>query len=260
MSALSLRVKSTPSFVCALVAACTALGINVLLPAPASAQVVYNNGIYASISNGIHNGISARDITEFAQADDFLVSSSLTFNAIRFYAVEFPSGFVTMTNFSGTLSWAIYQDSGGTVPNSTPSSVLVASGSTSTVAQENTFDGLIASSIFQLDFTIPTQTLGAGRYWLRLKEGSPSSASDGSSINWVMTNSASTGNGYRADEDEVNPTTWTAEGTDTTNDFAFQLLNTGGAAAAAPEPGTCGLLALGIITGGVIALRKRIYP
>jgi hypothetical protein len=106
--------------------------------------------------------------------------------------------------------------------------------------------------IAQLDFSIPTQNLAAGTYWLRLKEGTASSTNDGTTIFWLQTGAARTGNGFRSDSNEVAPT-WGSSATSTSVDLSFQLLS---GSSSAPEPGTLALLALGIVGGVVARCRK----
>lgn len=212
----------------------------------ANAQVVYDNGSYIG-------AISAFNISAFAAADDFTVASSLTFNAIRFYAIDLTPGL--LDGFGGTLNWEIHTSS-GTTPNAVPSGTIVASGTTSLVSVTDPGPQENGWQVAQLDFATPSTTLSAGTYWLRIDEGTPASASDGDGIFWMQTNGPITGNGRRGDADEVAPTTWTFSGTDTTADLSFQLLNNQ-ANAAAPEPGTFALLGVGMGMVGVVARRKR---
>ncbi len=65
------------------------------LAAPASAQVVYDNGSYIG-------GADGRNISNFAIADDFITGSALSFNAIRFFAFDTTAGL--LSQFSGTLA------------------------------------------------------------------------------------------------------------------------------------------------------------
>lgn len=230
------------------IAALAPLGIGALVPA--HAQVVYDNGTY---------GVSAWNFSDYAAADDFLVTSSLTFNAISFYALDFDP--TLLGNFSGTLSWYIHTDNGGPVPNSIPSTTIVASGTTSSVTVTDTgdlFNGNPNLQIAQLTFSIPTVNLGTGRYWLHLKEGNPSSSFDGSAVFWLNTANPNTGNGYRADENETAPTTWIGVSTFTASDLSYQLLNVGGTAANSPEPASLALLALGTAVGAVVVRRTAV--
>lgn len=221
------------------------------LPHTAQAQTaVYNNGTFTGATN-------ARNISGFAIADDFVLASPTSFDAIRFWALDTAPGL--LGSFSGDLTWFIYSGSAGSPsPNAIPSTNIIASGTVSGGAITITNTGSLLGGnpnfeIAQLDFAIPSQNLAAGTYWLRLKEGTASSTNDGSLVFWLQTGAAITGNGFRADGNVVTPTTWGANGTSTTNDLAFQLLS---GSSSAPEPGTLALLALGII-GGVVARRRK---
>jgi hypothetical protein len=217
------------------------------LPQGARAQsVVYNNGTF-NTSSATNISISTT-----ATADDFLVpAGGVTFNTIRFWAVDTVAG--TLPNFSGTISWFLYSASTGTAPNQTPSGAVLASGTTSTVSVINTGStaGGANNEIAQLTFLVPSRTLTAGRYWLRLKEGTAAGAADGTSIAWIQTTTATTtapDNNVRRDASPTAPTTWATAGT---GNMAFQLM-------AAPEPGSLGFLGLGALSAlGVLRRRRK---
>lgn len=229
-----------------------AVGICALTAFPKIAQaqtVVYDNGS--------PTGTDARNISDFAIVDDFEVASSLTFNAIRFYAMDVPPGL--MGDFSGSLHWYLYSGSAGSPsPNAIPSASpftqgFVTGGSITVTNTGNVLNGLPSREIAQLEFSIPTQTLGTGTYWLRLKEGSGALGFDGTPIFWVQTGAVITGNGFRSDPSEIAPSAWNQDGTATTVDLSYQLLFTG---SSAPEPGTLALIALGML-GGIVARRRK---
>ena len=213
------------------------------VPSLLNAQVVYDNGSYVGAATG-------RNITDFAIADDLIVSSSLTFNGIRFYSLS--TGGPGFANFSGTVSWYI-QTSTGTTPNAIPGGTILNSGSVSGVAVSivNTGNTVVGFPVFQLDFNIPTISLGAGTYWLRLKENLPSDPSDGTPIFWVQTNGPITGNGFRSEFNPVSPTTWNFDGTSTTNDLSYQLTFS-----AVPEPTTWALIGIGVFGGAGFMYRR----
>lgn len=226
--------------------ACLALGLVAVAGTPARAQVVYDNGIVIGSPNTFN-------ISNATVADDFLVSNSLSFNAIRLYLMDGLPGL--LGNYSGTLSWFIHADNGVAVPGGRPSTTVVASGFTTNATITNT--GLIQGGvpdfeIAQVDFAIPTVNLGAGRYWLRIKEGTPSSTYDGSDIFWAATSAAVQGNPLRLDNTENNPSVW--NGTTQNLDLAFQLRDT--TLAAAPEPGSLALAGFSLLAC-IAATRKR---
>ena len=231
------------------------LGVAALAPRAQAQGIVYDNGTF-----GVTGAIQ---ISNLATADDFTLASPTSFDAIRFWAMD--NSFSLFDNFSGNLTWYIYEGSAGSPsPNAIPSITILSQGtvSGSDITITDTGSLLLGNprgQIVQLDFSIPTQNLAAGTYWLRLKEGTDSSGFDLTPIFWISTGAANTGNGFRTDADEVNPTTWdtggstttsSSSGTSTTSDLAFQLIST------APEPGTLTLLALGVVGGGVAKRRK----
>ncbi|WP_309714299.1 PEP-CTERM sorting domain-containing protein [Armatimonas sp.] len=231
------------------VAALTLLGLAALAPTAQAQTTVYNNGTFGTAN--------ALTITDLTLADDFVLASPTSFDAIRFWAMDGNPGL--LGDFSGDLTWFIYSGSAGSPsPNAIPSTTIVSQGTVSGGAITITDTGSVLLGdpdfeIAQLDFSIPTQNLAAGTYWLRLKEGTAISTSDGTDVSWVDTGAANTGNGFRSDDNEVTPTTWNFNTTSTTVDLAFQLRSS---SAAAPEPGTLALLALGVV-GGLIARRRK---
>ncbi|MBB6050819.1 hypothetical protein [Armatimonas rosea] len=228
----------------------TSLGITaalvtlVALPNHASAQTAYDNGSYIG-------GTNAVSISGLATADDFTVTSTITFNAIQFYAVDLSPGL--LPSFSGQLTWFLYSGSAGSPsPNAIPSTNIIAQGTASNFTITDTGDiaaGDPNREIAQVYFRVPKQILSPGTYWLRLKEGTADSVFDGTPIYWRQTGGAIKGNGFRSDGNEVNPTTWDSAGTNTTNDLSFTL-------GMAPEPGTLALGALGLPLA-LLALQRR---
>jgi PEP-CTERM motif len=221
------------------------LGLVVLASSAQAQGIVYDNGTFTG-------AISASSMSISAAADDFTLTSPTSFNGIRFWAMDTNVGL--LENFSGALTWYIYEGSAGSPsPNAIPSTTILSQGtvSGSDITITDTGSLLLGDPRFviaQLDFLIPTQNLAAGTYWLRLKEGTDSSRYDLTPILWIRTG-ATIGNGFRLDRNVVTPTTWDSVGTSTTTDFAFQLIS-------APEPGTLALLALGMV-GGVVVKRRK---
>lgn len=239
------------------------IALTAVTPAVKAQTVVYDNGSYSGATGAV--GFSAS-----AVADDFTLSSTTSFNAIRFWAFDIPSGL--HPNFSGDVSWFLYSGSTGQAsPNATPdNSSLFAQGTvTPTVTDTGDFHLFNPNfAIGQLDFSIPTQTLAAGTYWLRLKEGAANAASDGTPVYWMQSGSPQTGNGFRMDSNPISPTSWTSAtgGTATSKDLAFQLVRNNNTVfssantAITPEaPGLIQLLAglLPVAAFALLARRRR---
>jgi hypothetical protein len=224
----------------------TLCGLSALSLLALTAQVVYDNG-----SLGRSGGF---DISESAVADDFSFTDTTSFNAIRFLVLDEYTYSTTLAGFSGTLSYIVRANNFR--PNGLPfPGAALVSGTVSGASITQTVVGVNVDNapIFQLDFSIPEVTLDAGTYWLQLKEGTPSSAYDGSSIIWTVS-STHTGAAQLSDDDEVNPTEW---GYTTFYDAQFQLRDNTQVASAAPEPASLALFALGTMTGSVIIRRRK---
>lgn len=217
-----------------------ALALLGLATLPHSAQgqtLIYDNGPMAPTS--------AFDVSSDASADDFVFSSTQTFDRARVWLLDYTGLDSGLEAFSGTLSWLVRSNNGGI-----PGSVLF-SGTVSGAAITLTDSGVdypFGQRIFQLDFPLSSTTLSAGTYWFSIKENGLSDPEDGTWVYWLDAGS-STGFETRADFNEVNPTTWSYYSAP--ENRAFQLFSS-----AAPEPGTLALLALGMV-GGVIARRRE---
>jgi len=219
------------------------LAAMLLVLVPATAQVVVVNNGPVTIAN-------AADITTFATADDFTLSATATFNAIRFWALDTAGDPALLDQFSGTLSWFIHNNGAGI-----PDPAILASGTVSGgIMLTDTGVNLLFTNqrIFQLDFSVPDTTLPAGTYWLRLKENTPTDPSDASFVYWVWRGGQS-GNTLRISGDEVNPANWS----NGIADLAYQLRFNAAPAAAIPEPGTLALLLVGGVMTGAGVLRRR---
>lgn len=200
-----------------------------LTPLHAQAQtLIYDNGTFST--GGSAQGYQ---ITSFALADDFVFTSTTSFNQARVWLVG-------LSNFSGTLSWLVRANNGG-IPGST-----LFSGTVSGASITLTSTGF--GTVTQVDFPISSTTLGAGTYWFQVKENGLTDLSDGSEVGWFDSVS-STGFDSKGDPDEVNPSTWTGS---VPANRAFQFLSSS-VGASAPEPGTLAFIAL----GGVLVLIQR---
>ena len=89
-----------------------------LLAVQAHATTIYSNGV-PDLQN-------AHNITAFRGADDFILAGSATVAAIRFWGSTNVAGGIPAA-FSGTISWAIYNDAGGAL------GAVAGSGATSSI-------------------------------------------------------------------------------------------------------------------------------
>ena len=147
---------------------------------PAHADIVFDNGA-PTITN-------ARDIVLFRSADDFAVGAS-EIRAVRFWiATTSPIEQDPETNFSGSITYAIYRDEGGNI------GTLIASDTVDGIV--STFSGLVipgsGTNINTVSFDLVTPVLLApGSYWLEFHEGATLDTSDGTGIGWVLADEAS---------------------------------------------------------------------
>jgi hypothetical protein len=169
-------MRRLPRVSCAVAALALAAGLS---GTPASAQVVVvDNGPFSTDTSlgGTAPGMSSDSI-----ADDFSLAGATSLTAVRFWASDNAAPFDTLEAFSGTLSYFIRADDGG-VPGAALHSGTV---SGAQVTRTDTGVDLVLTDsyrIFQLDFSIPEVTLSAGTYWLQLREGTLSSAFDGTEV------------------------------------------------------------------------------
>jgi hypothetical protein len=210
------------------------------------------------VDNGAPSTVQAYDMTFFSAADDFITTSPITFNTIHFWALDDALGInASIFNFSGTLSWYLYNDSGSYYPGSALTSGSVSSGISIVPTGTAITTSTTTFPIFELTFSIPSTTLPTpGKYWLRLKDGADGTAPAGSdpSVYWLESvNSPLVGVGSASSDSPINPSGAYDPGTNplgwgfNARDSAFQLVN-------APEPGT---LALFFCAASATALRSR---
>jgi hypothetical protein len=200
----------------------------VLVAAPTSAQVVYNNGS--------PDGQAGSDIfNDFRAADDFTVSTSLAFDLVRFWAL-LPAG----STYAPSIFWQILTDGGGV-----PSPTVVASG---TVVAASTLRASFPFGFdsYQLDLSIGPQLLSPGVFWLALHDGQLGDITD-SSLLWEMPGNQS---GAQFAVDFIPANQWTG---DWGGDLAFELHSR--PVSAVPEPATLALVATGV--AGVAGFRRR---
>jgi hypothetical protein len=208
--------------------------------APLSAGLLFDNGTPFA-------GSGTRDLTLFRSADDFVLNSAANVAAVKFWiSATAPTVANPQDNFSGTISYAIYNNSAGNL------GPVVASGTVNNLVSTPT--GIVnpgintGINVLQFDL-VTTVALAAGAYWLELHEGPTFATSDGSNIGWSLSNPAS-GNAKQGFAVNGVPEYGIP------NELAFQLYDTAFATpgAAVPEPSTLGLAGLAL---AALAIRYR---
>ncbi|MFO0812612.1 MAG: PEP-CTERM sorting domain-containing protein [Gemmatales bacterium] len=171
-------------------------------------------------------------ITTFVVANDFTLTSSTTLSSMRVWLADRAQSGVldgVANNFSGTLGWALYANSGGI-----PSTILF---SGNDVAASVTTTGLLSGTgreIFQVDAVFSgAPVLTAGTYWLALRDGTWGSASDGTVMGWQEAIST-VGFDHAETANVTNPGPWAS----VAPDVAFELY-----AVSVPEPTTIAMIA-----------------
>lgn len=197
------------------------------------------------------------DISGFVYAEDFQLTVPLTLRSFKVYLVDNQANNNgVLDSFSGTLSWALYNNDAGPPGSISPPGSIIASGSasgsllvlTDTGMQDNFNDDIVLA---HANFAIP-QALAAGTYWLAVHEGTWQSPSDGSPIWWSKSN-GSFGSGIYVDVNETAPgTAWS--GGNVNERVAFALLDT----AVVPEPTAASLF--GVAGLALLARRRREEP
>jgi hypothetical protein len=117
-------------------------------------------------------------ISSFRHADDFTLASPSQLTAIEFWAVGNPD---FLSAFSGTVSWAIYDDASGL-----PGTVLLSGISSSTATLDTgipNFFGDRYDVIFDLESPVALEA--NTKYWLEIHEGPTLTSNDGTEILWV---------------------------------------------------------------------------
>ncbi len=189
------------------------------------------------VDNGLPNVTNARDIDLFRSADDFTVGNT-NIGAVRFWiTTTSPIATDPQTNFDGSITYAFYNDSAGSIGS------LIASGTVNGLT--SVFSGLTHSgsnaNINVVDFNLNAPlALAAGTYWLELHEGATLSSDDGTRIGWEMSNNTS-GNAKQDLASNGLPVN------SVNNELAFQLFDT--ASGTVPEPGSLLLVAAGLALG-----------
>ncbi len=137
---------------------------------------LWASGTYAPANSG-------SEISAYVTASDFAYAKTTTISTIDAWLWDDGAAANgTFDGFSGTLSWAIYQDSSGK-----PGALIAHGDDTSPqlalIDTHSTFD--IARARIAMGRSL---TLAPGTYWLALHEGTWSSAYDGTPIYWAAAN------------------------------------------------------------------------
>ncbi|HET9066203.1 MAG TPA: PEP-CTERM sorting domain-containing protein [Gemmatimonadales bacterium] len=207
-----------------LVGAVAALALVVM---PVRAQIV---------ANGLPDGGSGNEMTNWIQAEDFTLAGTATLTAARFWGVGINNGYL------GSIYWRIFADAAGS-----PGSVLAGGEVTPTATA---YPGAICcgfASGLQFDFALPNVLLGAGVYWFGVHNG-PLSSTNRNEFYWATTSDNATMNGHE-DVAPFGDGSWFDNG----EEHAFQLY--AGDSETVPEPATMTLLATGL--AGMAAARRK---
>jgi len=181
---------------------------------------------------GVGNGALGFNITTFVYANDVTLGAATSFSSIELWLADGnePDFNTVFDNFSGTLGWAIYSDAPGK-PGS-----LQASGSTDAVDAVLAVETTVAEAeIYRVRADLGrTVTLGAGTWWLALRDGTWGEAGGSSSVYWCYGLSSEGGSGF-GDADEAAPSTWSYSNQDGAFVLSSELLYASGFEAG----GTC---------------------
>lgn len=142
-------------------------------------------------SSGLPDGSAAVSISKLRAAEDFTIGAA-TITGVRFYiaandpVIPNPQG-----NFSGQITYALYNDAVGSF------GTLLATGTVSGLTSVPT--GIVVNAvnagISSVDFNLLTAvSAGAGTYWLEVHEGPSLTTIDPTAIGWALA-SFQSGNG-----------------------------------------------------------------
>jgi hypothetical protein len=184
------------------------------------------------IGNGPANHSGGSDLNFFTEADDFVVGNPYAhITQIKFWAVQ--SG---PADFTGTVDWAFYSNSGGF-----PGSSVIAGNASATGASTGfTVFGL---DEFAYTFNIDA-TLAPGTYWLVLHNG-PSNVTPDGSFYWAWSNGNS-GNSASLDPSPASP--WAGNFTE----LAFEMTDS------VPEPMSTSLVGGGLLAAWLLRRKKEL--
>ena len=171
--------------------------------------------------NGVSNQDDGWEMTQFYEADDFTIAERTQLSGFKFW------NYARAGYFTGTVTWEIYADTGGTP------GYLVANGASAASSHTPTGFSLFGS-LFEAvtTFEVPSVTLDPGTYWLALHNGPRQHVTRG--MFWAPTGKKrSSGTPSRSREALSDGTWYSNDYPGMSPDLAFQVFGT-------PVPGIAG--------------------
>ena len=192
-------------------------------------------------SNGSPNGKNASLLSEFNQAEDFILNFTSNLTGVRFWSME-----ASTNDYLGSILYSIVSDVSGS-----PGSTVYASG---TAAPTRTAAGTaLGLNIFQNDFAISVSGLLAGTYWIELHNG-PLSNSGFSDYYWAWTDFGAGDNGGTTPGREFDLTTPGSVWADNGAEHAFVVFGDR-VVATVPESTSLALTAMAL---ALLVMRRRL--
>ena len=194
------------------------------------------------VNNGTPNTTSGDQMSVFRVAENFMLGAASNITSINFWTL-----LNTPADYSGSISWIIYNDAAGT-----PGGV-VASGSTAAAAVATGVNDVIGTlDQYAIGLTGLAVSLGAGNYFLGLQDATPGSDINPPDMLWAGTSGGVAPVGQYLDPDFG----WTA----TDVEHAFQISGDGVGVPppppGVPEPTTLALLGIGLAVAGFSRSKK----
>jgi hypothetical protein len=199
---------------------CTAALMCLLLSAPASAGVLYDNGAVSGSSGGFQiNSI-------YIVANSFTLSSNSTLTGVNFGLWATP----TDTPFS--VDWTIWSAAG-------PGGGGTALNGPTTAALTNTFLFVNANnfSVYSSSFSLPSIALGASTYWLQIMNASTARGDTSFAFFWDQNNGRSQA--------------WGNTFASPIPSESFQIIGTTDGGNSVPEPSSMALLGPVLLLAGL---------
>ncbi len=206
--------------------------------------LAWNTQANAAIISNLPDNVGGNGITSARLADPFTLGAPATVGSIRFWWSMNTAR--PLSDFSGTITYAFYQDSGGAVGSGLGSGTVAGLISTPTgnFASQGTC-GAPNCPVQQVDFTLTSPiSLAAGNFWLELHEGATVTANDATTTFWMT--SAQTGGALTCTLPCASGFTLALS-----KQYAYEL---NAAETGVPEPATLALVGAGL---ACVLLRRR---